>query len=91
METITLKEEIKHTEYYDRDDLIAEDDEITALDIHQAIKEECPESKITLDKIESWLETCRATRDFNQNVLVYLAECGISGELITGYLEYEHK
>ena len=91
MEKITLKEEVKHTENYDRDDLIAEDNEITALDIHQAIKEECPESRITLNKIEIWLETCRATKDFNQDVLVYLTDCGISGELITGYLEYEHK
>lgn len=91
METITLKEDIKHTETYDRDDLIADDNEINANDILLAIQEECPQSKITLDKIENWLETCRASKGFNQTPLIYTAECGVMGELITGYLEYEHE
>ena len=93
MERIILKEEVKHTEYYDRDDLISKPGEITAADIMQAIIEETGDEHILacdIEAIRKWLKSNREN-PHDPSILVYLTECDITGALITGYLEYEQK
>ena len=90
LEHIELKEEVKHTENFDRDDLISPLGELNANDVLLAIKQEDPYTKLTLKQVHDWLEECRKSPE-TAGVLVYTADVGIAGELITAYAEYNQK
>lgn len=91
IEEITLEEEVKSTSHFHRQGIFSDkENTITANEILELVKEECPHSKLTLSAIQHWLETCRATKGLNQEPLVYIAECDAGGNLFTGYITYEY-
>ena len=90
MSNIFIKEQISHTEYVEISELneIEESDNITNLtnEIIRVLRLRYPYLIIHKSGIEKWLKDCLKGNDKD---FIFMTKTGVSGELITGFIEYD--